>query len=207
MPEAELSARIAALILAAGESRRIGSPKALLRIGDLTFLRRIVQEYRNAGVSHITVVLGASAECVQPEAAALGIRSCLNPDFARGQLSSIITGLDALVPDEIDAVFVQPVDHPLIGSATIRGLLERFLISRAPVAVPVQSGRRGHPVLFGAQLFSELRAAPLAVGARHVVRTYTDSVAEYATDDQGVLLNVNTPDDYELLQRIVRRTA
>lgn len=205
-PDAELPARIAALILAAGESRRIGSPKALLRIGDVSFLRHIVQEYRNAYVENITVVLGASAESVYPEAAALGIRICINPDFMRGQLSSIVTGLDALPQGEIDAVFVHPVDHPWVAGVTIRGLLTCFRDGGAPVIVPKHSGRRGHPVLFAASLFPELRAAPPAVGARQVVWTHADSAAEYATDDQGVVFNVNTPDDYEFLQRTVRRT-
>lgn len=186
---------VAAVILAAGSSRRMGRPKALLRVGTTTFLGRIAALAREGGLDPVVVVVGEDAAAIaaaHPELAGHTVRN-LHPEL--GPLSSLRLGLAALPPG-VEGAVVFPVDHPLVSIETVRAMAERFARSDAAVVVPTSNGRRGHPTLFSRAVFAELEAAPLAEGARAVVRADPGRVAELEVDDPGILANVDTPDAY-----------
>jgi CTP:molybdopterin cytidylyltransferase MocA len=188
--------RVAAIVLAAGESRRMGFPKALLPIAGHTFVEHIVRALAAAGVDAVYVVLGAHADRIQAAVDLAPARVVLNPDWPRGQLSSLQAGLRALPPGAHDAVLMALVDHPLIEPRVVRAVIDAHARTGRPIVVPVHNGRRGHPVLFAARLIPELLAAPLDAGARAVIRAHAAEVLELPTDAPGVLADIDTPQLY-----------
>ena len=191
------SRRIGALILAAGDSRRMGRPKALLPLEDRTFLEVLLGRLSFAGVAPILVVLGDASEEIQSVAKLSLARVVLNPEPSRGQLSSIHCGIRALAPDEVDGLFIAPVDTPRIQAATLRRMMEA--LAGHPLVVPVFHGRRGHPALFSANLFPALLGAPLDEGARAVVHATQDRL-ELPCDDPAVLEDFDAPGDLARLE-------
>jgi molybdenum cofactor cytidylyltransferase len=189
--------RIAGIILAAGESARMGQDKALLPWGTTTFLGHLLDSLRGSRVGLVRVVLGANAPAVRKEIEFGIAEMVVNPHWAQGQLSSLIRALDSLPQDMVEAAVVCLVDHPSIPSRVIDSLIENFENSGKLIVAPTYQGRRGHPVLFSARLFGELRAAPPEVGARHVVRQHPDDILEVATEEEGVVLNINDRESYE----------
>ncbi len=187
---------IAGIILAAGASSRMGQDKALLRWGDKTFLDHLLAALRNAETDPVRVVLGANADEVQKQISFGAGEVVVNPDWQKGMLSSLIAGLNSL-PADVEAAVVCLVDHPCVSSTLIRALRENFRTGGKLIAIPTYQSRRGHPVLFSAKLFDELRAAPLEVGARHVVRRHADDILELPTEEEGMLLNTNDRAAYE----------
>ncbi len=181
----------------------MGSPKALHPIAGTTFLEMILASMRDAGVApHFVVARAADdgppmrAACARHDA-----RLLVNPDPDRGMLSSIHVCLDEIARAEaassaaprLDALFVAPVDCPRVRAATIARLAESFAATRAPIVVPRFGDRRGHPTLFARALFAELRAAPLDVGARAVVRAHAADRLEVTVDDPAVLEDFDQP--------------
>jgi molybdenum cofactor cytidylyltransferase len=198
---------IVPVILAAGNSQRAGSPKALLRIRDQTFVRHILDEFHAAGLLDVIVVLGAAAEDVAKELANTGATMVVNHYYQDGQLSSVIEGVKAAEQLRADAILLHPVDHPLIRREIVAILAARFRETNAPLILPVFQGRRGHPVLFSAKLFAELKSAPPEIGARSVVWAHALEIIEVETEDEGVVANINTPQDYENLRSRLHRPA
>ncbi len=195
---------VAAIILAAGSSTRMGHAKALLPDADgRSFVVRLARAFAQAGVHHIVVVTGPEsgpiAESLSAGDAAVAPQLVVNPDPARGQLSSVWAGLEALRALEPAAVLIVPVDMPLAQPATIRALLEEWRRSRGAIVRPVVGVRHGHPVLFDGALFDELRRAPLDEGARAVVHAHRADVVDVPVDDEGCLADIDTPEDYEVL--------
>lgn len=186
---------IHALILAAGESKRVGMPKPLLRFGDTTFLERIIAVLRDSEVDRTTVVLGARADMIRASADLSEVEVVVNEDYPKGQLSSLIKGLRSL-PVGTDATVLCLVDHPFITTDVVNRLIDTFTESRRPIVLPVFDGHRGHPALFARSLFDELVNAPQDKGARHVVASNEDSVLEVNVADRGVLMSIDTPEDY-----------
>ncbi len=186
---------IHALVLAAGESRRMGMPKPLLRFADTTFLERIIAVLRESDVDGTTVVLGARAEMIRTRVDLSGVKVVVNEECQQGQLSSLVKGLKSL-PAGTEAILVCLVDHPFIAKEVVSGLIGAFRESRRPIVLPVCDGRRGHPALFASSLFDELANAPHDRGARHVVASNEDKVMEVSVADRGVLASIDTPEDY-----------
>jgi molybdenum cofactor cytidylyltransferase len=193
---------VAGVILAAGESSRMGRDKALLRLGSETFLERIASVL-DGEVSPLVVVLGHHADAIAENARLPASAHLLNnPDYRSGQLSSLHVALRYLEITGAAGALVSLVDHPGISRQVVRALLARFSTSRAGVLIPTYNGRRGHPVVFASRLFEELLAAPLDQGARVVVHAHADEVETVPVEDPGVLWDVDRPEDYEaLLQR------
>lgn len=187
---------ISGILLAAGESRRMGSPKALLRYQGQTFIERICEAFLTAGVDELIVVLGARAEELRRALPAHpALRVVVNPRYFQGQLSSLMTGIGALLP-ESEAAVVTLVDHPLVTAETIKTLIASFRIAPQPILIASYQGRRGHPVLFSSQVYGEILAAPLDQGAKVVVRKDPARVREVRLDDPGILADIDTPEDY-----------
>ena len=186
---------IHALILAAGESTRMGMPKPLLRLGDTTFLGQILSVLRESDADRTTVVLGARAQMIQASVDLSEVDVVVNEDYAQGQLSSLIRGLKSL-PGDTDAIVLCLVDHPFVTTEIVNRLIGVFRETRRPIVLPVFDGRRGHPALFARSLFDELANAPPEKGARHVVSSNEDKVLEVEVPDRGVLTSIDTPQDY-----------
>ena len=190
---------IAGIILAAGESSRMGRDKALLPLGRETFLEHLIEVLRGE-VRPLVVVLGHHAEEIQERISRFtDVQIVRNPDYKLGQLSSLQTALHALMNQPVAGALVCLVDHPAVTKEVVRALLERFERHPTNIIIPACRGRRGHPVLFPARLFPEFLDAPLEEGARVVVRRHAAEVELVETDEEGILLDVDRPADYEAL--------
>jgi molybdenum cofactor cytidylyltransferase len=198
---------IAAVILAAGRSSRMGRSKALLPHGDesSTFVSHAITEARRAGASPIVVVGRHGDEALRAAVADGRATFVVNPDPDRGQLSSLLCGVDAVqANDEICGVMVLPVDVPLVSAGVMRLLLARAAREDAAIVRAVHRGRHGHPVYFRRDLFAELRAADPHVGAKAVLRADEHRVIDLEVGDVGVTEDVDTSEDY---RRIFGRDA
>jgi molybdenum cofactor cytidylyltransferase len=192
---------IAGLILAAGESRRMGRDKALLTYHGQTFLATIVGNLRAAGIENITVVLGHHQEAIQRAVNLAGMRVVINQDYQQGQTSSLQAGLAAAATDGPEAVMLCLVDHPAISSEVISKLRERFESVRPPVLIPTYKGEHGHPVVISRKLFPELVALPPGAPANKIIRNYRDATDFLEVADPGILLDVDDPAAYERLEQ------
>jgi molybdenum cofactor cytidylyltransferase len=191
---------IPGLILAAGESSRMGQDKALLTYRGRTFLETIIQTLREADVSRVAVVLGHHAEEIQRGVKLEDVEVVINPEYQRGQTSSLQAGLRALNSADLEAVVLCLVDHPLISADTVRALVMSFRRTGAPVVIPTFRNQRGHPVLIARALFSELLGLDPGEGANTVIRKYRTATQLVEVNDSGILLDVDDPETYYRLE-------
>jgi molybdenum cofactor cytidylyltransferase len=188
---------IAAVVLSAGESSRMGRPKALLPIDGQTFIERIVAALKRSGLDRIVVVLGFNADEMRRKIEHLPVEIVINPDYKLGQLSSLQAAIRHLESDKsCDGMLVHLVDHPYIDAGLVRVMLQRFNDSKNLIVVPRHQGKRGHPVIFSRALFPELLNAPLDQGAKAVLNAHRDDTLEIDTDDAGITLDIDTPELY-----------
>jgi CTP:molybdopterin cytidylyltransferase MocA len=159
---------IGGIVLAAGRSRRMGTPKALLVAGDETFLERITRGLREGGCSPVLVVVADAAGPIAATARLGGAGVVVNGAPSSEQIESLRCGLRAL-PVDVAAAVVTPVDIPDVPAALVRGLIAAFRAGDPPVVVPRADGRDGHPVLFARRVFAELEEPGLREGAREVM--------------------------------------
>jgi molybdenum cofactor cytidylyltransferase len=186
--------QVEGLLLAAGESRRMGYPKPLIEIGGVTFLAKSAKAMLEVA-ERLIVVLGAYRERIAaavPDDAR--IVTAYNPGFARGQLSSLKIGL-AQVGQAAEAVMVHLADHPLVSPTTFCAVAAAYERSRMPIVIARCHGRRGHPVLFDRSIFKELMEAPEDQGARVVVNREPSRVGYVDVEDEGTVLDLDTPED------------
>ncbi len=187
---------ISAIILAAGESSRMGSsPKANLKIKNRTFLEIISRLYINNGINNVYTIVGHHKDRIIEENSNSNIKFIENAEYKTGQLSSIITGINA-IKDSFQAAVIHPVDHPLVRKDTVKKLLVSIQNYTPAIVVPGFNNRRGHPVIFGKKVYNEILNASPEKGAREVVRKDPDRVKEITVDDPGVITNINTIEDY-----------
>ena len=181
---------IAGIILAAGESRRMGFPKALLRYRDQSFLDTLIG-LLSARCSPVIVVLGAHADRIR-QSASRGAEFVVNPEYQRGMTTSLQSGLRA-VPPQADGVLFTLVDHPAVTPATVDALLSD---PRPLLRVPRHAGRRGHPVWFSRELIPEFFAIPETGAARDVVHAHAARTEFLDLDDPGVVADIDDPVAY-----------
>jgi molybdenum cofactor cytidylyltransferase len=185
---------LAAAILAAGESRRMGETKALVSVQGLTFVEHLFAATRLVRVGITRIILGAHAAEISAKLKFDPAMIVVNPDWPRGQLSSVHAAIRSLPADTTDGIILCPVDHPLVSQHLISELIAQFDSSRKAIALPTYRGKRGHPVIFRATLYDELLAASPGVGARQVVWAHSQEVQEVPTEEEGVVLNLNDPE-------------
>jgi len=191
------SGMVGGLILAAGESSRMGRRKAFLRHEGTgtTFLAHLVREAAAAGLSPILVVGRSGDVDLERAAVEVGATYVPNPRADAGQLSSILAGLDHLTPAS-SGVVVMPVDVPLVSARVLQRLVRAAQGPGVGIARATHAGKHGHPVLFTRTVFDELRRADPAVGARAVVRADPGRLRDVEVDEPGVTVDIDTPDDY-----------
>jgi molybdenum cofactor cytidylyltransferase len=185
---------LAAAILSAGESRRMGTPKALLPYRGSTFLEHLIEVTRHPRVGILRIVLGAGAEVIRDTLRLEEASVVINDEWEKGQLSSIQTAVRSLSAAGTEGMILCPVDHPLVSANLVARLIEEFDSSGKLVVLPTYQGRRGHPLIFRASLYDELLEASAEVGARQVVWAHQEEVLEVATDEEGIILNLNDPE-------------
>jgi molybdenum cofactor cytidylyltransferase len=185
---------LAAAILAAGESKRMGQPKALVPFQGSTFVDHLIAATRHARVGITRVVLGAGAEGIRANLSVEPSWIVVNAEWRKGQLSSIQAAIRSLPVGGTEGILVCPVDHPLVSAHLVGALIAAFDAGGKVIVLPKYRERRGHPVIFGAGVYEELLAAPVSVGARQVVWDHAAEVIEVETEEEGVILNLNDPE-------------
>ena len=194
---------IVAVVLSAGESSRMGQPKALLPIDGQTFIERIVAALKQTKVGKIIVILGHNARELQSKISHLPVEILINTDYKLGQLSSLQLAVRNLQPDlDCDGMLVHLVDHPYLAPALVEEMIRRFYETKKRIIVPKFHGKRGHPVIFSNALFDEILSAPMEEGAKAVVNAHRAETLEIETEEEGIAVDIDTP---ELYQQHVRR--
>ena len=187
---------ICAIILAAGDSARMGRTKALLQIADQTFIELINQNVVKAGIKNIYVVLGRDEQKIVSRVNFEGnVHLLQNPDPDRGQLSSLQLCIPNL-PEESRGFIMALVDHPLVLESTYQAICKCAEKDSDKIIIPSYQGRKGHPVYFGRKYYDQLTAAPLSEGARSVVRKNLENVVILPVTDIGILKDIDLPEDY-----------
>lgn len=187
---------MAAVVLAAGESSRMGSDKALLMYRGRTFLENIISVLRDAGITSIVVVLGHHAELIRQRLDLSSVEVVVNQDYRRGQTSSLQAGLRVLAPDEPDGVVLCLVDHPVMSADTVQKLIQCFKLTRKPVVIPQLNGKHGHPVLLGREVLSQIAALGPDQGADIVIHRYRPQTEFIEVTDPGILIDVDDSESY-----------
>jgi molybdenum cofactor cytidylyltransferase len=184
------------LILAAGESRRMGSPKALLEFQGETFLDRLIGLFSRR-CTPVIAVLGAQRQTVRAGLRRAGEAVLVeNPDFRLGQLTSMQCGLRA-APADSEGVLFTLVDHPAVTPATIDRLLGCG--APGPLRIPRCQGLRGHPIWISRSLIPEFLALPAGASAKAVITRHAGEIAYVDVDDPGILADVDDPAAYARL--------
>ena len=189
--------KIAAIILAAGDSSRMGTPKSLLKIGQSNFHDTILERLTGCPFDPLITVIGkAGAEIIRNSRVGKNHLFVNNPQTEQGQLSSLQYAIRKL-PDDVHGCLVALVDHPLVKKETYQQLYDLICVDPQRIIIPVYQQQGGHPVYFGRKYFKSLLKAPLSIGARSVVEKYSGEVFRWPVKDPGVRIDIDTPADYK----------
>jgi molybdenum cofactor cytidylyltransferase len=194
--------KIGVLLLAAGQSRRMGGPNKLLaEIDRSPMIAHVARRLLASRARPIVAVLGNQADAVDAALGRLPIERVRNPEFAAGLSTSLKRGLAALPPD-LDGALVCLGDMPLISGRHLERLIAAFnpLEGRA-IIVPTRRGKRGNPVLWSKRFFPEMAELAGDVGAKHLIGEHAELVAEVEMDDDAVLVDIDTPEALDALRQ------
>jgi len=186
---------VSAIILAAGESKRMGEPKLLLRFGSSTILEQTIDNLLNSRVAEVIVVLGHRAKEMMSLIADRPVAIAVNSDYHKGMSTSIAAGL-SLINDKSQGIMLALADQPLVDSQTIDRLMEAFGSHDKGITIPVNKGRRGHPVIFAIRYRSELLRLTGDIGGREIINRYPDDTLEVAVSCEGICVDIDTADCY-----------
>lgn len=186
---------IYALLLAAGESRRMGKPKLLLPFGRTTIVEHIVDSILESNVDKIIVVLGSHREKILKKISDRPIETVINHRYKEGMLSSIRTGFEAL-PNDAAAALVYLGDQPLIPSSVADDLIEAYKQTRKGIVLPVFKKKRGHPILIDMKHRQEISNLSPEIGLRELMHNHPEEVQEVEVDTSHILKDIDNPGDY-----------
>jgi molybdenum cofactor cytidylyltransferase len=189
-------AEIWAIILAAGESKRMGSPKMLLPFKGFTMIENVIANVSGSKVDKIMVVLGACRDAIADLIRTKAVNYCYNENYKDGMLSSVVCGFRN-IPIDHSAVLVFQGDQPLITPKVINSVIEVYISSGKGIVIPVYDSKRGHPILIDRKYSNEIQELSPDEGLRSLALKYPDDVLEVNTDDAGILRDFDSYDEYK----------
>ncbi|HJU43761.1 MAG TPA: nucleotidyltransferase family protein [Vicinamibacterales bacterium] len=195
---------IRGIILAAGASSRMGRAKAALTLGHTgeTLVSRVIRTMLSGGAPEVIVVAGAHVDDVRNAMPAQERRARMveHPGWRQGQLSSLLAGLAAIDDPQLEGALVTLVDVPLVRSSTVAAVIAEWRRTRAPIVRPANGERHGHPVMFDASVFQDLREADPNVGAKAVFAKHRLRIVNIEVNDPGAFEDIDTPQEYDDLR-------
>ena len=187
---------ISAIILAAGESTRMGEPKPLVKFGQHSFLEAILQNFRNAGIEDVLIVLGHESERIIEELKLPVDNYTINKNYQLGQFSSVQQGVKNL-NSKCTGAFLALVDQPQISTKVLINICKVFEENANKIVIPTFRGKRGHPPVLPKWLFHEILTANPTQKTSEIIRNHPHKVCELKIDDESILWNMNTKQDLE----------
>ena len=191
---------IPGVILAGGASSRMGRAKALLPAATegQPFLSQLVRTLWSGGVDDVVVVVSSLSGDIERTLSkeSLSSRLVVNHQPERGQMSSVLTALAAIDRPGVTGMLVTLVDVPLVSPETISRVLTVFRTRRGPVVRPASGAKHGHPVVFGREVFDDLRQADPSVGLKSVIRAHEAAIINVPINDPGAFIDIDNPEDY-----------
>jgi len=183
------------IVLAAGESKRMGRPKQLLPFGKQTLIETVIDHVLLSQVEKIMVVLGANRELVAKRLAKFPISLVFNPRYQDGMLSSVQLGFEAIARDATAAIIILG-DQPTIPGSVIDSIINAYYSSGKGIIIPIYQKRRGHPVLIDYKYRNEVAALDPALGLRSLVHGHPGDVEEVIVESPAILKDIDFPEDY-----------
>ena len=197
--------KIWGIILAAGESKRMGRQKLLLPFQEKTIIIRSIDNVLHSRVEHILVVLGSHCDEVFDLIRHLAVKFCYNANYKKGMLSSVKCGIRAL-PDNCEAVLVFPGDQPMIAPEAIDAVIETYRNSGKGIVIPTYKNRRGHPILIDCKYLKEIQDIEDWEGLRALQLKFAEDVLEVETTCSGILKDIDTKEEYqEVLEYFIQK--
>lgn len=185
-----------AVVLAAGESKRMGEPKVLLPMGHKTMIESVLDHVIKSEVDGVLVVLGSNSAKVAQQIKKYPVKVTVNPHFKLGMLSSVNWGFQTLPLEAVAALFVL-ADQPRIPTRVLNELLSAYKANAKGIVLPVYKGERGHPVLIDRKYEAEARRTDSAIGLRNLVYGHPEDVLEVEVSTPAIARDIDTPSDYE----------
>ncbi|MDO9261767.1 MAG: nucleotidyltransferase family protein [Flavobacteriaceae bacterium] len=183
------------IILAAGESKRMGFPKMLLKFNGITMIETVIQNVINADIDNTIVVLGANSQTLTELLTKSNVKYCFNNNYKEGMLSSVKCGFKNL-PSDLKAVLVFLGDQPFITSNVINKVIDAHKFSGKGIVIPIYQKKRGHPILIDKKYTEAIHKLDVETGLRSLTYLFADDVLEVDTDDSGILRDFDTYEDY-----------
>jgi molybdenum cofactor cytidylyltransferase len=199
---------LSGVVLAAGESRRMGRPKQLLPFGDATILERVVDALLDAGVGEVIVVLGHLAEQVRVVLGDRPVKVVINEAYREGMLSSVQCGVRAAGTAQDAALFALG-DQPHIESQVVREVMDAYRSGEAGMVIPRYGGKKGHPIIINLQRYrAAILRLPAHVGLNALMQEYADDVRFIEVSTEDIIRDIDVPEDYsrELARFTERRS-
>jgi molybdenum cofactor cytidylyltransferase len=187
---------ISAIVLAAGQSKRMGTAKMLLPFGKKTIIESVIDNVRQSKVKEVLVVLGADREKLERQISHLPVKIVFNPKYSTGMLSSVHHGFDQLKPKAKAAVVVLG-DQPSLSPSTIDHMIDAFKRTQKGIVLPVYRSRRGHPILIDMKYKEEIQRLNPHVGLRELIHRNSDDIFQLEVGSDSILQDIDTPQDYE----------
>ena len=184
-----------AIVLAAGESRRMGRPKLLIPYGDKTIIETVVQNVVSSRADRVVVVLGGHRREIEAKIRDFAVKKVINRRYQEGMLSSVRRGLSALPSSARAAVFIL-ADQPDVSSSLIDSVIEAYRRENKGIVLPVYRKKRGHPLLIDLKYRREIVALCPDIGLRGLLREHRDDIFEVRVSSPAVLRDIDDPDDY-----------
>jgi molybdenum cofactor cytidylyltransferase len=196
--------QLAAVILAAGYSSRMGELKPLLPLGDVTVIEKIIDTFRKSRIMDVRVVVGHQAHRIIPVLEKLKVTVLHNSDYDRGMFSSVQTGVRDLQHEGIKAFFMMPVDYPLVKPEIIERLAEAYLSNTAKIIYPCNNLRRGHPPIISTELIDDILSYEEPGGLRRILVKYEAEAMDLELEDESIFIDIDTKADYEEVIKMVK---
>ncbi|MFC2024067.1 NTP transferase domain-containing protein [Chloroflexota bacterium] len=189
---------ISGILLAGGESKRMGEPKLLMPFHGRTILGKVVEDLLDSDVGEVVVVVGHMAEKMRKRLLGKPVKLAMNMHYRQGISSSIVAGL-GLIDNCAKAVMIALGDQPLIGTTIINKLVKEYYNQDKGIVIPTYEGRRGHPVIFSIRYKNELLGLKGDVGARQLFEQHLDDITEVVVNSSSVIIDIDNLSDYRSL--------